>query len=153
MRTALVVLALVASRQVAYSDGCTDLESWGRMLTDHAHAIAHRYTEASLQCAFSGPDDQTLAALAKKSKSELKEVLAALPKKAVCTTTTFSLQAHAEGVMHTAGERIGMAFAMCSTQAREVMKKLAAKGPVSEDDLQKALDPYAQKYLNDVLPE
>jgi hypothetical protein len=64
-----------------------------------------------------------------------------------------SLKNYTASAMRTMGQYLGFAFAACSTQARDELRKLAAAGKVSEPDIQQALAPLASKYMAAVFPE
>jgi hypothetical protein len=55
--------------------------------------------------------------------------------------------------MRTMGQCLGFAFAACSSQARDELRKLAAASKGSEQDIQQALSPLANEYLAAVFPE
>jgi hypothetical protein len=64
-----------------------------------------------------------------------------------------SLKNYTGATMRAMGQYLGFAFSACSSQAREELRKLAAAGKVSEQDIQQALAPLASKYMTTVFPE
>jgi hypothetical protein len=149
----VVVLALVSARGVAFGDGCTDLETWARRLVQEAHAVSARATEGVVKCAFTGADDKFLATLASDAGRRFKQLVANTPQHAVCHDDLFSIQEFSERVLQTTGERLGFVFGLCSSQAREKLRQLAAEGKVSPENTRKVLEPLAQSYMADVFPE
>jgi hypothetical protein len=64
-----------------------------------------------------------------------------------------SLKNYTASAMRTMGQHLGFAFAACSSQARDELRKLAAAGKTSEQDIQQVLSPLAARYVAVVFPE
>jgi hypothetical protein len=152
IRMVLVVGIAVTARSAGADDECNN-ESWLRSLTQVAHDLGRQATLAAAQCAFDGANDKQLAEFAKRSKRALGDVFAKLDKHARCKKDAFTGQKYAEGIADQMGRRIGLMFAHCSSDARALVKDLAAKGTTSEADIRTALQPLEQKYFRTAFPE
>jgi hypothetical protein len=155
VRHLIAVAALVAipARAGEASNGCKDLESWARTLVQRTQASSRAATDAAFACFFTGPDDKRLDELARTTRAQIEETMTAVPKEARCDSVKLSLKNYTGSAMRTMGQYLGFAFAACSTQARDELRKLAAAGKVSEPEIQQALAPLASKYMAAVFPE
>jgi hypothetical protein len=150
---AVAALVVIAARDGEASNNCKELESWARTLVQHSQAASQAASDAALACFFSGPDDKRLDELARTTRSLIQDVLTAAPKDARCDSAKLAMDKYAGSVMRTMGQYIGFAFAACSTQARGELRKLAAAGKVSEEDVGQALGPMAEKYWGTILSD
>jgi hypothetical protein len=155
VRHLIAVAALVAipARAGEASDGCKDLESWARSLVEHTQSSSRAASEAAFACFFTGPDDRRLDELARTTRAQVEGTMAAAPKAARCDSVKLSLKNYTASAMRTMGQYLGFAFAACSSQARDELRKLAAAGKTSEQDIQQVLSPLAARYVAAIFPE
>jgi hypothetical protein len=133
--------------------GCTALETWMLSFEEQMEKAAARATESAITCAFEGPDDKVLADFARDTKPLLQNVAGAAPK-AKCAAGPVSLRQISRLEGGAMGERIGFAFAMCSTQMRTRLNELARTRKLTQEVI--ASDPVFAKatasYVDEVLP-
>jgi hypothetical protein len=151
-RTILLVCIVLTTRSAAADDDCNN-ESWLRSLTQVAHDFGRQATIAATQCAFDGANDKQLTEFAKRSKRALGDVFAKLDDHAHCKKDAFNGQKYAEGLVKQLVNRVGLMIAYCSSDARALVKDLAAKRTTSEADVTAAMTPLFQKYFKTAFPE
>jgi hypothetical protein len=125
-------------------DHCVEVERWMRGLEELMENAAARATDSAVTCAFHGVDDRALAGLAHETKPRIQKLFGTVPQ-VKCAGFAGSPQAIVEAESKATGERVGFAFAMCSTTVRTRARELARTQAVTQDVV--ANDPVCTKAI------
>lgn len=129
---------------------CKADEAWLRTWVQRTGEAAAKATDAAVSCAFKGANDKLLTDLARVMKPQIQRVFKAMPKKA-CKNNSLSSQDIAGDAGESAGKRLGLAVAMCSSKARKTLAEMKRAGRMTEEDVRKELGELSGAYIETVL--